>query len=208
MSPSERVLKYLFDRTVALIGLLVLSPLLLALSVGVKLGMGRGPVLFTQKRVGKDGRLFTICKFRTMYADNYGTSVTVAGDHRIYPLGVFLRKYHLDELPELWNILKGDMSFVGPRPDVPGYADCLTGADREILRLRPGLTGPASLKYRDEEHLLAAQTDPHKYNDEVVFPDKVRINRYYLQHYSFITDIKIIIATITGRRIEYGGEMI
>ena len=100
MSPSERVLKYLFDRTVALIGLLVLSPLLLALSVGVKLGMGRGPVLFTQKRVGKDGRLFTICKFRTMYADNYGTSVTVAGDHRIYPLGVFLRKYHLDELPE------------------------------------------------------------------------------------------------------------
>lgn len=208
MSPSERVLKYLFDRTVALIGLLVLSPLLLALSVGVKLGMGRGPVLFTQKRVGKDGRLFTICKFRTMYADNYGTSVTVAGDHRIYPLGVFLRKYHLDELPELWNILKGEMSFVGPRPDVPGYADCLTGDDREILRLRPGLTGPASLKYRDEEHLLAAQADPHKYNDEVVFPDKVRINRYYLQHYSFITDIKIIIATITGRRIEYGGEMI
>ncbi len=114
----------------------------------------------------------------------------------------------LDELPELWNVLIGDMSFVGPRPDVPGYADRLSGADREMLRLRPGITGPASMKYRDEEELLASQADPQRYNDEVIFPDKVRLNRYYLHHYSFITDIRMIICTVLGRRMEYAGEMI
>ena len=137
-----------------------------------------------------------------------GSSVSVAGESRITPLGAVLRKYKLDELPELWNVLIGDMSFVGPRPDVPGYADLLTGNDRRILELRPGITGPASLKYRDEEKLLATVENPQKYNDTVIFPDKIRINLYYLDHYSFVKDIQMIFCTVLGRRMYYGNEII
>ena len=137
-----------------------------------------------------------------------GSSVSVAGESRITPLGAKLRHYKLDELPELWNVLIGDMSFVGPRPDVPGYADQLKGADRDVLKLRPGITGPASLKYRDEEDLLAGKEDPQKYNDEVIFPDKVRINLYYLHHYSFLKDIEMIFCTVLGRRMKYDNEII
>lgn len=208
MTLAQSSLKYLFDRIIALVGLVVLSPIILGLGVAVRIRMDRGPVLFRQKRVGKDGQLFTILKFRTMADGQEGSTVSVEGDGRVLPFGALLRKMHLDELPELWNVLKGDMSFVGPRPDVPGYADALTGDDRTILRLRPGITGPATLKYRNEEHLLALQADPQKYNDEVLFPDKVRINRFYYDHYSFLQDIRIIFATLTGRRILYGGEMI
>ena len=143
-----------------------------------------------------------------MVVNHGGSSVSVAGETRITTLGATLRKYKLDELPELWNVLIGDMSFVGPRPDVPGYADQLKGDDLEVLQLLPGITGPASLKYRNEEELLATVEDPQRYNDEVIFPDKVRINRYYLHHYSFWTDIKIILATVMGKKIMYGGEMI
>lgn len=151
-----------------------------------------------------------------MYVDHNGSSVSVAGESRITPLGAKLRKYKLDELPELWNVLIGDMSFVGPRPDVPGYADALVGKDREVLQLRPGITGPASLKYRNEEELLArvasdgidGYNDPVKYNDEVIYPDKVRLNRYYLNHYSFWMDLKMIFATVLGTKIEYGGEVV
>ena len=209
-------LKWLFDRFVALVGLIVLSPVLLVVAVLVAIKMPGGPVIFSQKRVGKDGKLFTIRKFRTMTANHGGSSVSVAGESRITPLGAKLRHYKLDELPELWNVLKGDMSFVGPRPDVPGYADQLIGDDREVLKLRPGITGPATLKYRDEEDLLAkvanegldGYTDPVKYNDEVIFPDKVRLNRYYLNNYSFWMDIKMLFATVLGRRIDYAGERI
>ena len=208
MSRSDRFFKYLFDRVAALLGLIILFPLILILAAAVKLFMGKGPVLFRQKRVGKDGRLFTIIKFRTTVDGQQGSTVTTEGEERIYPFGARLRKYHLDEIPELLNVLVADMSFVGPRPDVPGYADKLEGADREILLLRPGITGPATLKYRNEEHLLAAQSDPVRYNDEVLFPDKVRINRYYLHNYTFKDDIKILVSTITGRKIEYGGELI
>ena len=147
-------------------------------------------------------------KFRSMSQNHGGSSVSVAGESRITPLGAKLRKYKIDELPELWNVLIGDMSFVGPRPDVPGYADNLKGEDREILKLRPGITGPASLKYRDEEELLAKQANPQEYNDNVIYPDKVKINLYYLHHYSFIMDIKMIIATVTGKRISYNKELI
>jgi lipopolysaccharide/colanic/teichoic acid biosynthesis glycosyltransferase len=143
-----------------------------------------------------------------MTVNHDGSSVSVAGDARITPLGEKLRRYKLDELPELWNVLIGDMSFVGPRPDVPGYADALTGDDREVLKLRPGITGPASLKYRNEEELLAKVEDPQRYNDEVIFPDKVRLNRYYLHHYSFWMDLKMIFATVLGRKMEYAGELI
>jgi len=209
-------LKWLFDRFVALIGLIFLSPVLLVVAVLVAVKTPGGPVIFSQKRVGKDGKLFTIRKFRTMTANHGGSSVSVAGESRITPLGAKLRHYKLDELPELWNVLKGDMSFVGPRPDVPGYADQLKGEDREVLKLRPGITGPATLKYRDEEDLLArvvkegidGYTDPVKYNDEVIFPDKVRLNRFYLNHYSFWSDINMLFATVLGRRIDYAGERI
>ena len=202
------ILKYIFDRAMAFIGLLILWPVLLVVAILIKVKMPGGPVIFKQKRVGRNGKLFTMYKFRSMTVGHGGSSVSVAGESRITPLGAKLRHYKLDELPELWNVLIGDMSFVGPRPDVPGYADQLKGADRDVLKLRPGITGPASLKYRDEEDLLAGKEDPQKYNDEVIFPDKVRINLYYLHHYSFIKDIEMIFCTVLGRRMKYDNEII
>ncbi|MDE6928476.1 MAG: sugar transferase [Muribaculaceae bacterium] len=201
-------LKFLFDRLMALVGLLILWPGLAVVACIIKIKMPGGPVIFAQKRVGRNGKLFTMYKFRSMTVGHSGSSVSVAGESRITPLGAKLRRYKLDELPELWNVLIGDMSFVGPRPDVPGYADQLKGDDREVLKLRPGITGPASLKYRDEEELLAKQSDPQTYNDEVIFPDKVRINRYYLHHYSFIKDIQMIFCTVLGKRMKYDNEII
>ena len=202
------MVKFWFDRIMALIGLLILWPLLLVVALIIKIKMPGGPVIFKQKRVGLNGKLFTMYKFRSMTVGHGGSSVSVAGESRITPLGAKLRRYKLDELPELWNVLIGDMSFVGPRPDVPGYADQLKGTDREVLRLRPGITGPASLKYRDEEELLTIQPDPQRYNDEVIFPDKVRINRYYLHNYSFLKDIQMIFCTVLGRRMIYNNETI
>ena len=191
--------KWLFDRSMSLVGLIILSPVLLVVAILIRVKMPGGPVLFKQKRVGKDGKLFTMVKFRSMSVAHGGSSVSVAGESRITPLGAKLRKYKLDELPELWNVFIGDMSFVGPRPDVPGYADKLVGEDRVILKLRPGITGPASLKYRDEETLLATVEDPIRYNDEVIFPDKVRINKEYYYNRSFWLDIRYIVRTVCGR---------
>lgn len=190
------MLKNSFDKIFALIGLLVLSPILLLIALLIRVKMPDGAVLFRQQRVGQYGKVFTMVKFRTMTVTHHGAYISVAGESRITPLGAFLRKYKLDELPELWNILKGDMSFVGPRPDVPGYTDKLIGKDRDILQLKPGITGPATLKYRNEEELLAQQANPQQYNDEVIFPDKVKINLEYLHHHSFWGDIRIIIQTI------------
>ena len=192
----------------AFIGLVVLSPILFVVWILIRIKMPDGPAVFTQKRVGKGGKLFTMYKFRSMSAHHSGSTVSVAGESRITPLGAKLRRYKLDELPELWNVFIGDMSFVGPRPDVPGYADKLEGDDRRVLQLRPGITGPASLKYRDEEVRLAAQANPQEFNDKVIYPDKVRINLYYLDHYSFVADIKMIVATVLGKRIEYNNEII
>ncbi len=192
----------------AFFGLLALWPVLLVVAILIKVKMPGGPVIFKQKRVGRNGRLFTMYKFRSMTVGHGGSSVSVAGESRITPLGAKLRHYKLDELPELWNVLIGDMSFVGPRPDVPGYADRLTSNDRRVLELRPGITGPASLKYRDEEALLAGQKDPQRFNDEVIFPDKVKINLYYLNHYSFIKDIQMIFCTVLGRNMKYNNEII
>ena len=202
------MIKYIFDRVVALMGLLLLWPVFVVIALLILIKMPGGPVFFQQARVGRGGKLFTIYKLRTMRTSHDGTSVTVAGQSRITPLGAVLRRYKLDELPELWNVLVGDMSFVGPRPDVPGYADLLVGEDREILQLRPGITGPASMKYRNEEELLARQEHPHRYNDDVLFPDKVRLNRYYLHHYSFAKDIQMIVCTILGRQMKYADEII
>ncbi len=201
------MLKWLFDRLMAFFGLLFLWPVLLVVAILIKINMS-GPVLFVQQRVGKDGKLFNCHKFRSMSIGHNGSSISVAGESRITPLGAKLRKYKLDELPELWDVLIGNMSFVGPRPDVPGYADKLQGEDRIILTLRPGITGPATLKYRNEEELLAQVKNPQQYNDEVIYPDKVRLNRYYAEHYSFIEDIKMIFCTVLGKHIQYNNEII
>ena len=263
------ILKYVFDRLVALIGLLFLWPVLLIVAILIKIKMPGGPVLFVQKRVGKDGRLFNCHKFRTMRVNDSvdgnrltvkgdrlanetenpngaWSTVSVAGDARITPFGAKLRHYKIDELPELWDVFIGNMSFVGPRPDVPGYADKLEGDDRVILKLRPGITGPATLKYRLEDEMIAEwvkgerlkvkvsseeslreksdenliqnlpkdieeMTDQELavwYNDNVIYPDKVRLNCYYYRHYSFIKDIQMIVCTVLGRKMEYAGEVI
>ena len=191
--------KLVFDRGASLFGLIFLFPVLLVIALLIRIKMSGGPIIFKQQRVGQYGRLFTMYKFRSMMVNHSGSSISIQGESRITPLGAKLRKYKLDELPELWNVLIGDMSFVGPRPDVPGYADKLEGENRRVLLLKPGITGPASLKYRNEEELLAQQEDPQKYNDEVLFPDKVRINIEYLDHWFFWNDIKIIIYTILGK---------
>ena len=241
------ILKYIFDRVVALIGLLFLWPVLLIVAILVKVKMPGGPVFFVQKRVGKDGKLFDCHKFRTMTVPKANvnanlnldkgnkewSSVSVAGDSRITPLGAKLRHWKLDELPGLWDVFIGNMSFVGPRPDVPGYADKLVGEDRDVLKLRPGITGPATLKYRLEDEYLAnarnlayglqltaygitkeeleKMTDQEVavwYNDNVIYPDKVRLNCYYYRHYSFIKDIQMILCTVLGKNMKYAGEVI
>lgn len=190
------MLKYIFDRLAALFGLVFLFPILVIVYLLIKFKMSDGNPIFTQKRIGKNADLFTLYKFRTMSNFHSGSSVSVAGESRITPLGVKLRKYKIDEIPALWNVLIGDMSFVGPRPDVPGYADKLEGEARLILKLRPGITGPASLKYSNEEEILAKVNDPKKYNDEVIYPDKVKINLDYYYNHTFWGDIKLIFATI------------
>ena len=251
------LLKWFFDRVVALIGLLFLWPVLLIVAILIKIKMPGGPAFFVQKRVGRGGNLFPCHKFRTMIpvknnegaegkkGDQGWSTVSVAGDSRITPLGATLRHYKLDELPGLWDVLIGNMSFVGPRPDVPGYADKLEGDERDVLKLRPGITGPATLKYRlEDEHLANARMlvaelikgssqcssklsknilenlkkiDLEKmsdqevavwYNDNVIYPDKVRLNCYYYRHYSFIKDIQMIFCTVLGKKMEYAGELI
>ena len=223
------ILKWLFDRIVALIGLAVLWPVLVIVSILVKVKMPGGTAFFCQKRVGKDGKLFNCHKFRTMTVKHNGSTVSVAGDSRITPLGAKLRHWKLDELPGLWDVLRGKMSFVGPRPDVPGYADKLNGDDRDVLKLRPGITGPATLKYRLEDEMLAdIRTQMSEggclpqdeidnmsdqelavwYNDHVIYPDKVRLNCFYYRHYSFIKDIQMILCTVFGMKMEYAGEYI
>lgn len=190
------MLKRALDIISSFLGLIFLSPVLLVIGILIKIKMPDGPVLFRQERVGQYGRPFILVKFCTMSVGHGGSTVSVAGESRITPLGAVLRRYKLDELPELWNVMIGDMSLVGPRPDVPGYADRLDGDSRRILQLKPGITGPATLKYRNEEELLALQPDPQRYNDEVIYPDKVRINLEYLDNRSLFGDIKIILRTI------------
>jgi len=224
------ILKWIFDRVVSFVGLLFLWPVLLVVAILVKVKMPGGPAFFIQKRVGKDGKLFDCHKFRTMTVKHNGSTVSVAGDSRITPLGAKLRHWKLDELPGLWDVLIGNMSFVGPRPDVPGYADKLEGADRDVLKLRPGITGPATLKYRLEDEMIADYISKMKneelrmkngipvglteqeiavwYNDNVIYPDKVRLNCYYYRHYSFVKDIQMILCTVLGKKMQYNGEII
>ena len=189
-------MKRVIDIFFSLFGLGLLLPLFILLSILIK-ATSRGPVFFIQTRVGRAGKLFNMIKFRTMDELQVPSNmISIKGDPRITKLGVCLRKYKLDELPELINVLLGDMSLVGPRPDVPGYADKLVGINRNVLKLKPGITGPASLKYLNEEEVLAKQDNPKAYNDEVIYPDKVKINLDYYHNQSIWLDIKIIFATI------------
>ena len=187
--------KWCFDRFMALIGLLVLFLPLLIIGILIKID-SKGPMFFMQWRIGRGGKPFRICKFRTMKDQAEGDSITTADDPRVTRMGHWLRHSKVDCLTELVNVLIGQMSFVGPRPDVPGYADQLQGDDRRILQLRPGITRPASIKYRNEEELLAQQADPKTYNDTVIWPDKVKINLDYLDHWTFLGDIQLIFKTV------------
>ena len=229
------ILKWIFDRVVALCGLLLIWWVYPLVAILIKIKMPGGPAFFCQKRVGKGGKLFTCHKFRTMTVKHSGSTVSVAGDNRITPFGAKLRHYKIDELPGVWDVLIGNMSFVGPRPDVPGYADKLQGTDRDVLKLRPGITGPATLKYRVEDEMIAEFVEQIKagkneqvakfetlpdfasmsdqeiavwYTDNIIYPDKVRLNCYYYRNYSFVKDIQMIFATVLGKKIKYAGEEI
>jgi len=193
------MIKRIFDITASIWGLLLLFPFLLFIALLIKIKMP-GPVLFRQLRTGKNGKGFTIYKFRSMTSNHVGRTTTIKGESRITPLGAKLRKYKLDELPELWNVLIGDMSLVGPRPDTSEFTDKLIDEDRLILKLRPGITGPASLKYANEEELLALVSDPFNYTNDIIWPDKVRINLDYYYNHSFFGDICILLKTIFGKR--------
>ena len=196
MNSNKILIKNSFDFIFALIGLILLGWLIIilwALSSIDTFSNG----LIQQIRVGKEGELFYMFKLKSMRKmEGIDTVITTSKDPRISKFGKFLRKFNLDELPQLLNVLLGSMSFVGPRPDVPGYADQLTGENRKILELRPGITGPASLKYKDEEEILANVKDPVKYNDEVIYPDKVKINLEYYFNHTLMGDIKIILQTV------------
>ena len=181
------MVKRLFDITLSFVALFFLWPLLLLLFMAAWIDTGL-PGLFLQDRVGRHGKLFKILKVRTMNSD-----------HEVTPLGKLLRRSKFDELPQLCNVLAGQMSLVGPRPDIQGYYDVLQGEERDLLQLRPGITGPASLKYSNEDDLLAQQADPKKYNDEVIFPDKVRINMLYMKKQTLMMDIKILLLTFVRK---------
>jgi len=198
LTKSQKIQKRIFDITLSFIGL-VLTGWLILLAAGIaRLDTGLNG-FFRQKRVGKNGKIFKVAKIRSMKpVKGVTTSVTAKNDPRISKVGRFWRKTKIDELPQLWNVLVGDMSFVGPRPDVPGFADKLKGEDRIILTVRPGITGTATLKYRNEEELLGMQSDAELYNTQVIWPDKVRINKHYINNYSIWLDIKILIRTIFG----------
>ena len=194
------MVKWLFDRALSLLAIVVLLPVLLSVAVVILLANG-APVLYIQKRIGQDGKPFKLIKFRTMRGEEE-SPIAASELNRITRVGRWLRRTKIDELPELLNIFVGDMSFVGPRPDVAGYADKLEGDDRRLLTMKPGLTGVASLKYRDEEDLLAAQSNPQEYNDKVIWPDKVRLNLLYMERQSLWLDVKVLICTALGKTVK------
>jgi len=189
-----------FDVALAAVGLTLASPVILVAWIVASIDTGTNG-FYAQTRIGRFGRPFKVVKIRTMRpGSDAGSTVTTSNDARVTPAGRFFRRSKIDELPQLLNVLTGSMSFVGPRPDTPGFADLLEGEDRVVLSVRPGITGPATLKYRDEESLLAAQPDPERYNREVIFPDKVRLNRKYVECYRFGEDLRLLALTFFTRR--------
>lgn len=185
----------MLDSSLSALALLVLSPALLVIAASILLETG-APILFAQVRVGRDGKLFRLRKFRTMRRGQSGPSITARGDSRITRVGRFLRKFKLDELPQLWNVVVGEMSLVGPRPEVPEFVDCSQPVWRSVLRVRPGITDPASIAYRNEEELLARASDPIRYYRESVLPAKLELNLEYLERRSFWLDLKVVMQTV------------
>ncbi len=196
MSKKDKLIKRIFDIFFSFLALLITWPIILFAWIIASIET-KSNGMFSQIRVGENGKLFKIYKIKTMY-DKKGTTITTVNDERITKSGKIFRKYKIDELPQLWNVLIGDMSFVGPRPDVPGYADRLKGEDRIILSVKPGITGPASIKYKNEEEILASVKNPKDYNDKVIWPEKVKINKEYIKNWSLKKDIEYIIKTIKG----------
>jgi lipopolysaccharide/colanic/teichoic acid biosynthesis glycosyltransferase len=188
--------KRALDLSTSAVGLLALTPLFLAIAIAIKL-TSRGRVLFRQTRIGRHGRPFSILKFRSMYSgDADGSVITVAGDRRVTPLGKFLRRFKLDELPQLWNVFRGEMSLVGPRPEVSAYVAHYTPKQRVVLSVRPGITDPSSLAYRHEETLLEAASDPECFYRMHILPDKLARSSAYLQNVTFSGDLRIILQTL------------
>ena len=202
MTDSQKYLKRGVDILLSLIGIIVTSPIL-AIGIVLSAISTSSCGLFFQKRVGRNGKLFLLIKLRTMKFSRYrNTNVTISNDPRITIIGKYLRKTKIDELPQLFNVLLGTMSFVGPRPDVPGYADLLEGKDRALLDLRPGITGPASLYFHNEEELLTKVTNPEHFNKEIIWPKKVILNLEYLENYSLFTDFNLIFKTLFIRKAQ------
>ncbi|MDD4977069.1 MAG: sugar transferase [Gallionella sp.] len=202
LSVTDAFVKRTFDILVSATGLMFTWWIIVLAAIAATLDTRKNG-FFLQQRVGRNAKLFTVIKIRTMrQVQGVDTTVTTANDARITALGRILRKTKIDELPQLINVLFGQMSFVGPRPDVPSFADKLAGNDRLMLTIRPGITGPATLKYRDEETLLAAQADPTQYNLEVIWPDKVRLNCEYVLHWRFWMDLEMIWCTVSGKRFD------
>jgi len=200
LTVRDCIFKRFFDFIFSLLGLLVAFPVILV-SYAIASVEVQGNGLFVQTRVGRNGVLFRVYKIKTMKdlkGDAFRSPITAQVVSEITQCGSLFRRYKIDELPQLWNVMIGDMSFVGPRPDVPGYADLLQGDDRVVLEVRPGITGPASLMYKDEESVLARQSDPKKYNDDFIWPNKIRLNKEYIEKYSFSKDIFYIWKTIVG----------
>jgi len=198
LSSADKLQKRLFDIVLS-VGAIFLTWWLMLLAWIVASVETKSNGLFMQERIGKEGKPFWIFKIKTMKrVEGVNTSVTTSDDSRITKSGMFFRKTKIDELPQLFNVLWGSMSFVGPRPDVAGFADMLEGEDRIILSIRPGITGPASLKYKDEEALLAKQSYPESYNKDVIWKDKVKLNKMYVENWSFKKDMGYIIKTTLG----------
>jgi lipopolysaccharide/colanic/teichoic acid biosynthesis glycosyltransferase len=195
----RRAGKRLADVFVSGLGLICLSPVLGAIAVAVKLG-SRGAILFSQERVGMNGRLFRILKFRTMVsgADRMGLGITSAGDPRITPLGARLRRWKLDELPQLWNVLRGHMSMVGPRPELPCYLARCPQIAQKVIAVRPGLTAPASLRFVDEEDILSEAADKEKFYEETLLPQKMILDVQYVQSVSFLGDLQVMAKTLVA----------
>lgn len=195
---GEDTLKRAFDVIFAGTGLLVLMPVLALCAIAVRMS-SPGPIIFRQERVGLHGRVFQILKFRTMHAARTGRApqITIGRDPRITGVGAFLRKWKLDELPQLWNVVAGDMSLVGPRPEVPRYVAIYPAAQRDlILSVRPGITDPCSIHLRNESDLLSQAVDPENFYVEVLLPEKLRISGHYVRNRSFLSDVRIIAMTI------------
>jgi lipopolysaccharide/colanic/teichoic acid biosynthesis glycosyltransferase len=198
-SSRSLVLKRIFDLICVIPGLIILSPLFLVIACGIKL-TDNGPVFFKQERVGYKGRTFTILKFRTMVveAEKIGGQLTVGKDSRITGVGFLLRKTKLDELPQIINVLKGEMSLVGPRPEVPKYASLYSDTQRRVLDIMPGITDPASIEYRNENEVLAGADDPERVYIQEIMPEKIRINLEYARNASILNDISVILRTLSA----------